>query len=125
MKSISRIKNIGVCKEVISILQRLSSGWDQHRKVTVPNRPGGASSQLLELDRVNELLNLIWSVDVVSESSKDIQVLKVWDILPTAEIPELANHLDTVFGNYTVNKMNRCLCRSFEGYALEVLQCCS
>ncbi|KAG5534406.1 hypothetical protein RHGRI_022506 [Rhododendron griersonianum] len=115
MKSISRIKNIGVRKEVLSILQRLSSGWDQHRKVTVPNRPGGVSSQLLELDTVNELLNLIWSVDVVSESSKDIQVLKVWDILPAAKIPELANHLDTVFGDYTVNKMNRCLCRSFEG----------
>lgn len=116
MKSIYRIKNIGVRKEVLSILQSLSSGWHQHQKVTVLST-GGISSQLLKLYTVDEWLNLIWSVDVVNESSKDIQVLKVWDILPMAEIPKLANHLDTVFGNYTVNKMNCCLCRSLEGYA--------
>ncbi|KAE9466280.1 hypothetical protein C3L33_01804, partial [Rhododendron williamsianum] len=81
MKSISRIKNIGV------------------RRKCFPSYKGFQ----------------VAGISTESESSKDIQVLKVWDILPAAEIPELANHLDTVFGDYTVNKMNRCLCRSFEG----------
>lgn len=118
MKSITRIKNIGVHKEVLSILQRLSSGWLQHRKANLLKKMGGTSSELLELHTVNGSLNLIWSVDIVTESSKDVQVLKVWDILSTAEIPKLAKRLDTWFGNYTVDKMNRCKSRSSERYAL-------
>ncbi|CAL5368944.1 unnamed protein product [Camellia sinensis] len=75
----------------------------------------GTSSELLELDKVNGLLNLAWSVDIVKENSEDVQVLKVWDILPLSDIPKLANCLDTVFGNYTVDFMNRCKCKRFEG----------
>ncbi|KAH7852474.1 hypothetical protein Vadar_025206 [Vaccinium darrowii] len=114
MKSITRIKNVSVHKEVLSILQRLSSGWHQHRKANILKKIGGTSSALLELHSVNGLLNLIWSVDIETESSKDIQVLKVWDILPMAEIPKLATRLDTLFEKYTVDKMNRCKCRSSE-----------
>ncbi|KAG5534410.1 hypothetical protein RHGRI_022510 [Rhododendron griersonianum] len=114
MKSIYGIRNIGVRKEVLSILQRLSGGWHRHGDANVL-KLGGTYSQLLELYPVNELLNLVWSVDIERESSMDIQVLKVWDILPIAEILKLANRLDTVFGNYTIDKMNRCKCRSFEG----------
>ncbi|KAH7852774.1 hypothetical protein Vadar_029088 [Vaccinium darrowii] len=114
MKSITRIKNVGVHKEVLSILQRLSSGWHQHQKANILKKMGGTSSELLELHTVNGSLNLIWSVDIITESSKDIQVLKVWDILPMAEIPKLAKRLDTLFGNYTVDKMNRCKHRSSE-----------
>ncbi|KAH7853124.1 hypothetical protein Vadar_033555 [Vaccinium darrowii] len=115
MISISRIKNVGVCKEVLSIIQKLSSGCHQHRKAKSLKKTGGTSSQLLKLYKVNGSLNLIWSVDIVTESSKDIQVLKVWDVLPMAEIPKLSKRLDTLFGNYTLDKMNRCKCRSFEG----------
>ncbi|GFS33792.1 P-loop containing nucleoside triphosphate hydrolases superfamily protein [Actinidia rufa] len=53
--------------------------------------------------------------DIVKENSEDIQVLQVWDILPFVAIPKLANRLDTLFGNYTVEKMNRCKCRRLEG----------
>ncbi|KAG5534407.1 hypothetical protein RHGRI_022507 [Rhododendron griersonianum] len=115
-KSNSRIKNVNVRKQVLCIIQRLSSGcWHQRRKANILEKQGGTSSQLLELYTVNGCLNLIWSVDVVREGSKDFQVLKFWDILPMAEIPELAKHLDSLFGNYTVDKMNRCKCRRFEG----------
>ncbi|KAF7151329.1 hypothetical protein RHSIM_Rhsim02G0186700 [Rhododendron simsii] len=116
MKSIYGIRNIGVRKEVFSILQRLSSGYHRHGNENVL-KMGGTYSQLLELYPVYEWLNLVWSVDIERESSMDIQVLKVWDVLPKAEILRLANHLDTVFGNYAIDKMNRCKCRSFEGYA--------
>lgn len=113
MESSSRIKNVDVRKQVLCIIQRLSSGcWHRHRKANILEKLGGTSPQLLELCTVNGGLNLIWSVDVVRVASKDFQVLKFWDILPMAEIPQLAKHLDSLFGNYTDDKMNRCKCRS-------------
>ncbi|KAL6993306.1 hypothetical protein U1Q18_011422 [Sarracenia purpurea var. burkii] len=121
-KSMSIIKDIDVRKQVISLLRNLSSGWHQHQKDRILNM-NGTSSELLELYKVNALLTLIWSVDivrensndVVRENSNDVQVLKVWDVLPLTEVPKLATRLDIVFGNYTVNTMNRCKCRRLEG----------
>ncbi|CAL5371478.1 unnamed protein product [Camellia sinensis] len=113
-KSMTRIKNIEIRKKVLSLLQNLSSGLHQNQKNKVLNL-NGTSSQLLEVHQVNEFLNLIWSIDIVRENSKDIQVIKVWDILPSAKIPKLAEHFDDLFGNYTVDKMNHCKCRRLEG----------
>ncbi|XP_058179714.1 uncharacterized protein LOC131298335 isoform X2 [Rhododendron vialii] len=116
VESNSRIKNVDDRKQVLCIIQRLSSGcWHQHRKANILEKQGGTSPQLLELYTVNGWLSLIWSVDVVREGSKDFQVLKFWDILPMAKIPKLAKHLDSLFGNYTLDKMNSCKCRRFEG----------
>ncbi|KAF8398801.1 hypothetical protein HHK36_014660 [Tetracentron sinense] len=66
------------------------------------------TSQSLEQYTVNGLLKLVWTIDVLEENSNYIQVLKVWDILPSPNIPELAKHLNILFGNYTVANMNRC-----------------
>ncbi|CAL5324119.1 hypothetical protein CsSME_00003082 [Camellia sinensis var. sinensis] len=115
MKSMARIKNLEVRKEVLSLLDRLSNGWRLNRQKDKVLHMNGASSELLELYKVNGLVNLAWSVDIERENSKDFQVLKVWDILPSSEIPKLANHLDTFFGNYTVAFMNRCKCKKIEG----------
>ncbi|KAL7246356.1 hypothetical protein ACSBR2_001463 [Camellia fascicularis] len=88
-------------------LEKLSGGWRlQHEKDKVLDM-NGTSSKLLELYKVIGLLNLAWSVDIVRENSKDIQVLKVWDIIPLFNIPKLANCLNTVFRNHTVDFMNR------------------
>ncbi|KAL7231117.1 hypothetical protein ACSBR2_009396 [Camellia fascicularis] len=114
-KSMARIKNVEVRKEVLSLLEKLSSGWRLHHEKDKVLDMNGTSSELLELYKVNGLLNLAWSVDIVKENSEDVQVLKVWDILPLSDIPKLANCLDTVFGNYTVDFMNRCKCKRFEG----------
>ncbi|CAL5371477.1 unnamed protein product [Camellia sinensis] len=113
-KSMTRIKNIEIRKKVLSLLQNLLSGLHQNQKNKVLNM-NGTSSQLLELHKVNKFLNLIWSIDIVREHSTDIQVIKVWDILPLAKIPKIADHFEAVFGNYTVDKMNHCKCRRLEG----------
>ncbi|THF97169.1 hypothetical protein TEA_003299 [Camellia sinensis var. sinensis] len=81
-KSMARIKNVDVRKEVLSLLEKLSSGWRLHHEKDKVLDMNGTSSELLELDKVNGLLNLAWSVDIVKENSEDVQVLKVWDILP-------------------------------------------
>ncbi|KNA04070.1 hypothetical protein SOVF_203060 [Spinacia oleracea] len=49
------------------------------------------------------------------EEFKNTQVIKVWDILPASKIPTLARELDAWFGKYTMDFMNRCKHKSFQG----------
>ncbi|XAR73623.1 hypothetical protein NMG60_11007658 [Bertholletia excelsa] len=115
LKSMNSIKNVEVKKEVISLVQRLSSGWRlNYQEDGFPNW-NGTSLELLELYKVNGLLSLAWTVDIVRENSKQLQVLKVWDVLPLYEIPQLAKRLDTIFGNYTVDTMKRCKSKRLQG----------
>ncbi|XP_052307958.1 uncharacterized protein LOC18097562 isoform X3 [Populus trichocarpa] len=113
-KSIMKVGN-EARHEVISLLAKLSSGWRQspeERNIIVLH---GTSSELLENYRVNDQLSLIWTVDIIKENKNDTQILKVWDVLPLRDLPKLARSLDAVFGNYTVNKMNRCRHKCTEG----------
>ncbi|KAL6959712.1 hypothetical protein U1Q18_039865 [Sarracenia purpurea var. burkii] len=114
MKSFAGIKSAEVRKEVVSLLEKLSTGWRLHRKVGI-FKVKGICSQLVELYRVNESLSLAWSIDIARDNSKYIQILKVWDVLPPSETPKLAKCLDALFENYTVEAVNRCKCRSLEG----------
>ncbi|XP_060669178.1 uncharacterized protein LOC112493111 [Ziziphus jujuba] len=54
-----------------------------------------------------------------SDPSSYIQALKVWDILPLVEIPELVKSLDITFCTYTDEYINRCKEKYLEG-VLEV-----
>jgi len=115
-KSILKVRN-EARQEVISLLAKLSSGWRQYpeeRNIVVRH---GTSSVLLEQYRVNDQLRLIWTVDIIKENSNHTQILKVWDVLPLPDLPKLPRRLDDVFGNYIVDKMNRCKHRRIEGYA--------
>ncbi|KAL6959710.1 hypothetical protein U1Q18_039863 [Sarracenia purpurea var. burkii] len=114
MKSFAGIKSAEVRKEVVSLLEKLSTGWRLHRKFGI-FKVKGICSQLVELYKVNEFLSLAWSIDIARDNSKYIQILKVWDVLQPSETPKLAKCLDTLFGNYTVETVSRCKCRSLEG----------
>ncbi|KAJ7000259.1 hypothetical protein NC653_010898 [Populus alba x Populus x berolinensis] len=114
-RSAARVRNVRICKEVLSLLAKLSNGWRQRqsrRKMMVHN---GTSSPLIEQYNVSGQLNMVWTVDILQENSFCIQVLKVWDILPSSDIPKLASRLDTLFRNYTEEQMNRCLYKCMEG----------
>ncbi|KAG8387703.1 hypothetical protein BUALT_Bualt02G0048800 [Buddleja alternifolia] len=115
--SITRFKDKEIHKEVICLLVKLSNGWrDQlHKDKATVSYTGGASSKLLECYDIKGLLKLIWTIDIVRENSKDIQVIKIWDILPKLEIQQLRKTLDIKFEDYTVNQMSRCLCKRIEG----------
>ncbi|KAF8398737.1 hypothetical protein HHK36_014595 [Tetracentron sinense] len=113
-KSMARIKSVKTRKEVVTLLMKLSSGWRHPHKQRNLNFVDG-TSQSLELYTVNGLLKLVWTIDVLEENSNYIQVLKVWDILPSPNIPKLAKHLNIFFGNYTVANMNRCKFECVEG----------
>ncbi|KAF5954923.1 hypothetical protein HYC85_007779 [Camellia sinensis] len=58
-------------------LEKLSSGWRLYYEKDKVLDMNGTSSEMLELYKVIGLLNLAWSVDIVRENSKDVQVLKV------------------------------------------------
>lgn len=116
-RSVARVGNVRICKEVLSLLANLSNGWRQHqsRKKRSQMVHNGISSPLIEQYNVSGQLNMIWSVEILQENSFCIQVLKVWDILPSSDIPKLAQRLDTLFRNYTEKQMNRCLYKCMEG----------
>eukprot|EP00258_Populus_trichocarpa_P039587 XP_024455606.1 uncharacterized ATP-dependent helicase C29A10.10c [Populus trichocarpa] len=116
-RSVARVKNVRICKEVLSLLAKLSNGWRQRqsRKKRSLMVPSGISSPLIEQYNVSGQLNMVWTVDILQENSFWIHVLKVWDILPSSDIPKLAMSLDTLFWNYTEEQMNLCLYKCMEG----------
>ncbi|GKV00265.1 hypothetical protein SLEP1_g12984 [Rubroshorea leprosula] len=111
--SVAGIKNTQTTNQLLTLLEKLSSGWR-----LMPNKKThyvlDSSSAFLELYPVNDLLNLLWTVDIIKENSHYKQVLKIWDILPLQDVPKVAEHLDSLFVNYTVDKINRCKYRSLE-----------
>ncbi|XVE90672.1 hypothetical protein DITRI_Ditri20bG0095900 [Diplodiscus trichospermus] len=113
-KSLASIKNTESHKQIINLLQKISSGWRRSPKQKKSIKVYG-SLGLLEVYPVNGLLNLLWSVDIIKENSHFIQVLKVWDILPLLDVPKVAENLEKLFGKYTVKKMNGCKCQCQEG----------
>lgn len=113
-KSLTRIQDSEICKEVLSLLVKLSSGWRQPLSGTSRIQVNNTSSLLLEMYNVKGL-KLIWTVDIQKSMSIDMQVIKVWDILADSEIPNLAKQLDKIFGNYTPDTVNRCKLKWMEG----------
>lgn len=75
------------------------------------------NSTHLEEYKITHDLSLIWAVYIVIQDSVCIQVLKVWDVLHANKFEELSKMLmEKVYGNYTVNMMNRCKERRADGY---------
>lgn len=98
-----------------TLVEKLSSGWRNSEKNNRFNNKRGNSSVLLEVYNVKHL-KLIWTIDIVKDNSRYLQVLKIWDILPGYYIPKLAKDLDIHFGQYTVDMMNRCKYKRVERY---------
>ncbi|XWS57203.1 hypothetical protein CRYUN_Cryun09bG0154000 [Craigia yunnanensis] len=101
-------------QRMLNLLEKLSSGWRQTPEQKNHIMVDG-SSGLLEVYLVNGFLNLLWSIDIMKENSYFIQVLKVWDFLPLLDIPKAAQNLETLFGEYTVNKLSRSKYQCQEG----------
>ncbi|XP_062110913.1 uncharacterized protein LOC133822556 isoform X2 [Humulus lupulus] len=94
--SMARVKDYECCKEILSLLVKLSCGWRN-----------GASSQLVECYKVKQM-SIVWTVDLLLENSHHIQILKVWNVLAQSEVPKLSKHLDSMYGNYLPDKLSRC-----------------
>ncbi|MFS7911495.1 putative P-loop containing nucleoside triphosphate hydrolase, DNA2/NAM7 helicase, helicase [Helianthus anomalus] len=117
LERIAGISNPNVCKQVASLLVKLSSGWRQAKK----NKSNSynntrATFDMLEIYNVDGHFHLVWSVDIVYENSLCVQVLKFWDILALSQIQQRAKHLESAFGNYTFEMINRCQTKHLERY---------
>ncbi|XXG71975.1 hypothetical protein AAC387_Pa07g1181 [Persea americana] len=108
--SFAKIMKTGIRRTVIELIMKLSSGWRPKNEDVVK----GCSFQLLKQFGVNGQY-LIWAVDILKEDSNYIQVLKIWDIVPLAEIPNLVVHLNAMIGMYTEDQKLKCGFRCKEG----------
>ncbi|GJT76661.1 UvrD-like helicase, ATP-binding domain, P-loop containing nucleoside triphosphate hydrolase [Tanacetum coccineum] len=61
-----------------------------------------------------EGIYVICTIDIIKEVNYT-QVLKVWNILPLEEIPELTKRLGSIFSAYSDDYINRCTEKCFEG----------
>ncbi|XP_057546420.1 uncharacterized protein LOC130826185 isoform X2 [Amaranthus tricolor] len=108
-QSISSIKSVKAQKRVQNLLRKIADGWRQ--SIT----DDGATHELLVIYKVDKTLNLAWTVDILEEESSYIQVIKVWDVLPDSKVPDLAKNLSILFEGYSVNFINLCKYKSYEG----------
>ncbi|KAL7104158.1 hypothetical protein ACP275_08G226700 [Erythranthe tilingii] len=102
-KSITKLHDMEIDKEVVSIVVELSRGWRKQKE------DESAFSELLQLYDVKRTLKLVWTIEILREKSVEIQVIKVLNILANSEIAEMANKFDEVVGNYSPNQLSRCM----------------
>lgn len=114
-QSISSIKSVKAQKRVQNLLRKIADGWRQ--SIT----DDGATHELLVIYKVDKTLNLAWTVDILEEESSYIQVIKVWDVLPDSKVPDLAKNLSILFEGYSVNFINLCKYKSYEGYGWKLI----
>lgn len=112
-----RVKELEFCKEILSLVQKLSSGWRHVQKEINLFNKNGTSSQIVEHYKVKHMY-LVWSTDVLRENSYHIQILKVWDVLVQSDVRKLSNQLDISYRNYSSDKISRCKYKHKEGYAV-------
>ncbi|KAF6174661.1 hypothetical protein GIB67_006313 [Kingdonia uniflora] len=111
-KSLERIKEVHIRREVVDLMMKLSNGWRYPQKRKNLNTGDG----LLKQYKIHGVLMLFWIVDILKEGSKCVQVLKFWDISPSSGAQKLARQFDYIFGNYTLSTINRCKYKCIEGY---------
>ncbi|KAG2708641.1 hypothetical protein I3760_05G201900 [Carya illinoinensis] len=118
LKSFKKLKSVTRKNSVIVRLFKLSMGW---RPKKISSDPVcGSSSQIIKQFKVEDLY-IVCANDIRkewSDKAKEMgyrQVLKVWDILSVEEIPKLIKRLDSMFGKYTDDFLNRCKEKCLEG----------
>lgn len=111
----AKVKETELCKEILSLLEKLSCGWRQEQKKSNIFKDKGSSSQLVEHYKVKQMY-VIWTVDLLRENSHHIQILKVWNVLSPSDVPKLSKQLDMLYGNYSQDKLTSCKYTYKEGY---------
>ncbi|KAL2897301.1 putative helicase MAGATAMA 3 [Bienertia sinuspersici] len=100
--------------KVYYLLSRISNGWRKPDEERYLNFKEGIPD-FLEYIKLDEMLYLVWNVDIMEENTSYVQVLKVWEVLPWFEIPKLAIFLYTFYSTYSIECLSRCKFRCSEG----------
>ncbi|KAM6546615.1 hypothetical protein CsatB_027351 [Cannabis sativa] len=111
VNSFVKIKSSQKKSLVMNFLLRLANGWRPKSSVSITCVE---SKQCLKQYKVKDF-HVICSIDIENEGYRYVQVLKVWDVLPLVDVPELVRHLDTMFLTYTTDDLDRCKIRYVKG----------
>ncbi|XP_045797847.1 uncharacterized protein LOC123892041 [Trifolium pratense] len=111
-RSFKRVRTQQSKNSVINVLERLANGW----------RPRGHSIEIV-CENSSKILNqfkvesryIICSIEIVKDLRGHIQVLKMWDLVPVEDIPQLAKRLDCEFRRYTDEYFVCCKEKGFDG----------
>ncbi|XP_031398493.1 uncharacterized protein LOC116209063 isoform X2 [Punica granatum] len=96
---------------VINLLLKLSNGWRPKRRDM--NMICENSLQIVKQFKV-ESLYVLCTVDIEKDFNY-VQVLKVWDVLPSEDIPKTVKRLDGIYETYSNDYIDRCKEKSLDG----------
>ncbi|CAA7020281.1 unnamed protein product [Microthlaspi erraticum] len=113
-KYVGEIKNPETYREIKSFLEMMSQGL-LHEENSDRDKLVSSSSQLLKQSKIDDFLRLIWSVDIVKEGFHYVQVLKIWDVVPSYDASEAVKRLDVKHMRYTRDEIEQCKARCFRG----------
>lgn len=112
-KSVGEIKNVEIYRKIENFLERISQGWLNEEESERDNLV--SSSQLLKQSKIDDVLRLIWAVDILKEDFHYVQVLKIWDVLPSSGVLEALKRLDLNHTKYTKDEIEKCRARCIKG----------
>ncbi|KAF8052886.1 hypothetical protein N665_1494s0001 [Sinapis alba] len=106
-KSVGEIKNPEMYRKIKSFLERISLGWLHEEE--------SERDSLIKQSKMDDVLRLIWAVEILKEEFQYIQVLKIWDVVPSSDAPEAVKTLNLHHMKYTEDEVEKCRARCISG----------
>nr|VDD63559.1 unnamed protein product [Brassica oleracea] len=114
-KSVGEIKNPEMYRKIKSFLEKISQGWLHEEEEESERDSLVSSSQLIKQSKIDDVLSLIWAVEILKEEFQYIQVLKIWDVVPSSDAPEAVKSLNLHHMKYTGDEVEKCRARCISG----------
>ncbi|CAH8387863.1 unnamed protein product [Eruca vesicaria subsp. sativa] len=108
-KSVGEIKNPEMIRKIKSFLEKISQGW-LHEEEEESER-----ASLIKQSKIDDVLRLIWAVEIVKEEFEYIQVLKIRDVVTSSDAPEAVKRLNVHHMKYTGDEVEKCRARCLSG----------
>lgn len=109
LKSLETIVDCEVNKRVMSFLEKLSNGEELQQEVEIE------SKNLFRQQEIDDGLSLIWAIDIIKKNNHHVQVLKIWQVLPSSDVSRAIEHLEKHYKRYTKVKIKRCRYICYQG----------
>ena len=107
-KSVGEIKNPEMYRKIKSFLEKISQGW-------LYKEEESERDSLIKQSKIDDVLRLIWSVEIVKEEFEYNQVLKIWDVVPSSDAYEAVKSLKVHHMKYTGDEVEKCRARCISG----------
>ncbi|KAF3321067.1 TPR and ankyrin repeat-containing protein 1 [Carex littledalei] len=104
LRSFARLRSKTTRMGLIQMLLRLAGGWRSKR------RNLSMAARSFPLARVYAVAEhyLVWSIDLQKDQQVCNQIIKLWNLVPLADVEGLLKRMDYIFSMYTDAYMERC-----------------